>query len=197
VDGATGYLVYAKKGENGTWTKLGTTTSLTYTDKNVKTGVYIYYRVKAYKIKADGSTIYGKYKETPYGTIWYYEPNCTITYADSDYYGTTQVFAYGIKNNGKKTLRIYSNNSLVSDGNDDSYNSYLTLVDVNTYEDVAYVDIGPGDYEVILFRTKYGTDSRYTGETKVYFKAKFDGIHYMMCLCENEGASYWLDPDYQ
>ena len=194
VDGATGYIVYYKKGEKGTWTKLGTTSSLTYTHKNVSTGTFYFYRVKAYKIKADGSTIYGKYRATANGNMWYNYPELSIAYSEE--YGETQVFVYGLQNNGKKTIRIYSNKAEVVDAASDSYNSLLTLVDVDTYEDVAYVDIGPGESTVIAFRTKYGDNSRYNPNSKVYFKAKFDGVHYVFCLCEDEGAGFWEDPDY-
>lgn len=48
VSGASGYAVYRKTGSAG-WGMIGTTTSTSYTDKNLKTGTVYYYTVRAYK----------------------------------------------------------------------------------------------------------------------------------------------------
>jgi fibronectin type 3 domain-containing protein len=49
VTGATGYIVYRSTSKNGTYTKVGTTTSLKYTDKKgLKKGKTYYYKVRAY-----------------------------------------------------------------------------------------------------------------------------------------------------
>ncbi len=48
VKGAKGYIVYRKANVSSNWTRLGTTTGTSYTDKNVKTGTVYYYTLKAY-----------------------------------------------------------------------------------------------------------------------------------------------------
>ncbi len=59
VDGADGYWVYRGKPEGG-WTKIKTTSSLSYTDGDRESGTEYKYAVKAYK-KVDGKEIYGEY----------------------------------------------------------------------------------------------------------------------------------------
>lgn len=55
VTGAQKYIVYRKVGSATKWTKVKTTTSLSYTDKNVKSGTTYKYMVKA----QDGSIVSG------------------------------------------------------------------------------------------------------------------------------------------
>lgn len=63
VSGATGYYVYRKETVDGSWKKLGKTTSLTYTDKTSrKSDVKYFYTVKAYNSKGTG--LYSKFGES-------------------------------------------------------------------------------------------------------------------------------------
>ncbi len=48
VAGATKYNVYRRQGGYSTWTLVGTTTGTTLLDKNVKSGIYYVYSVRAY-----------------------------------------------------------------------------------------------------------------------------------------------------
>ena len=48
VDSATKYVVYRRQGGSNTWVNIGTTTGNTLFDKNVKSGVYYVYSVRAY-----------------------------------------------------------------------------------------------------------------------------------------------------
>ncbi len=48
VDGAVKYNVYRRQGGYNTWTLVGTTTGNTLLDKNVKSGIYYVYSVRAY-----------------------------------------------------------------------------------------------------------------------------------------------------
>ncbi len=67
VSGATGYAVYRKKGSDGTWKLIGTTTSTTYTDTStLKNHNTYYYTVRAYKGKTATSDA-NKYKATKWG----------------------------------------------------------------------------------------------------------------------------------
>lgn len=60
VTGATGYVVYMKNSD-GSYKKLGSTKSTSYTKKSLKSGKKYYFRVRAYKT-VDGKNIYGSYK---------------------------------------------------------------------------------------------------------------------------------------
>ncbi len=48
VDGAVKYILYRRQGGYNTWTLIGTTTGTTLLDKNVKSGIYYVYSVRAY-----------------------------------------------------------------------------------------------------------------------------------------------------
>ncbi len=48
VSGATKYIVYRRQGGYNTWVNVGTTTGNTLLDKNVKSGIYYVYSVRAY-----------------------------------------------------------------------------------------------------------------------------------------------------
>jgi len=63
VSGANGYQIYRAATQNGTYTKVGTTTknaSVTFTDKTAKTNKSYYYKVRAYR-KVGDKNVYGNY----------------------------------------------------------------------------------------------------------------------------------------
>jgi len=57
VEDAVSYQVYRSTAKDGTYTRLGTTTELTYTNGSAETGVKYYYKIKA--VLADGSSVFG------------------------------------------------------------------------------------------------------------------------------------------
>jgi hypothetical protein len=63
TSGATGYEIYRSAKKNGTYKKIATVKSCSYTDKNRKKNTTYYYKVRAYK-KSDGNKIYGKFSGT-------------------------------------------------------------------------------------------------------------------------------------
>jgi fibronectin type 3 domain-containing protein len=81
VEGATKYNVYRRQGGYSTWTLVGTTTGNTLLDKNVKSGVYYCYSVRAYNangaysdyVSANTST--RKFMDTPKLTTIYNHVN--------------------------------------------------------------------------------------------------------------------------
>ena len=81
VEGATKYNVYRRQGGYKTWTLVGTTTGNTLLDKNVKSGVYYCYSVRAYNslgkysdfVQANTQT--RKYMATPKLTTIYNHVN--------------------------------------------------------------------------------------------------------------------------
>ena len=56
VDGATGYEVYRATQETGSYTKMYTTTSTSYTNTSAKAGARYYYKVKAVSSKSTAAT---------------------------------------------------------------------------------------------------------------------------------------------
>ncbi len=81
VAGATKYVVYRRQGGYKTWVNVGTTTGTTLLDKNVKSGIYYVYSVRAYN--SDGqysdfvtaNTQTRKYMATPKLTTIYNHQN--------------------------------------------------------------------------------------------------------------------------
>ena len=69
VNGAKSYNVYRKTTKNGSWVKIASTTSTSYTDKNVKSGSNYFYTVKAYNANITSSFVTSgiatKYLSTP------------------------------------------------------------------------------------------------------------------------------------
>ena len=64
VNGATGYIVYAKK--NGKYAKLGVTAATSYTDKAALDNDYNFYFVYAYKKDSAGKIVVGKCQKYAY-----------------------------------------------------------------------------------------------------------------------------------
>lgn len=69
VKGAKEYYVYRKTSKNGSWTRLGSTQSTSYTDKNVKSGTTYYYTAKAVSGKSvssyNSTGLAGKFLSAP------------------------------------------------------------------------------------------------------------------------------------
>lgn len=60
VNGAKGYQVYRATSKSGTYSKIKTTTSTSYTNTSLIVGKTYYYKVRAYRV-VNGSTKYGSY----------------------------------------------------------------------------------------------------------------------------------------
>ena len=58
VTGAEKYYVYRATSKSGTYTKIGSTTSVSYTDKTAKAGKTYYYKVKAINTKSAANSAY-------------------------------------------------------------------------------------------------------------------------------------------
>lgn len=81
VDGAVKYNIYRRQGGQSSFTYIGTTTGATFTDKNVKSGTYYVYSVRAYNSEGgysayiSGNTSTRKYMATPKLTTIYNHQN--------------------------------------------------------------------------------------------------------------------------
>lgn len=57
VEGVTNYLIDCATPKNGTYGKIKTSTSTSYTDKSLTKGKTYYYKVKGYKLYKSGTEI--------------------------------------------------------------------------------------------------------------------------------------------
>ncbi|MFB7141327.1 fibronectin type III domain-containing protein [Gottfriedia sp. NPDC056225] len=60
VSGASGYEVYRSTSSNGTYSRVGTITSTSYTNSSLTTNKTYYYKVKSYRV-VSGKKVYGNY----------------------------------------------------------------------------------------------------------------------------------------
>ena len=63
IPGATGYSLYYKTSKNGAWqyaAHIGNGSTTSYTDKGLKKGQTVYYRMRAYR-KVSGKQVFGGY----------------------------------------------------------------------------------------------------------------------------------------
>ena len=194
VDEATGYEVYYKKGENGTWTKLKDVTGTTKKHK-VSTGSYYYYRVRAYKEKADGSKVFSSYKPTATGMINYYDPAFSVTYSKK--YGTTKAFAYGVTNTGNRKLIFYSKGAKVNNSGPTYYDCNLKLVKINDDGSAEYassITVKPGETKTVAFVVDNDNKTTvYKEDSELYCRLKCDGMYYKVTFCVKKGTTYKLE----
>lgn len=61
VPGAEMYQIYCKEGKDGTYKKIKTTSSLSYTHKKLDKGTKYYYKVRAYRKNSEGEKSYSSY----------------------------------------------------------------------------------------------------------------------------------------
>ena len=97
VKGVSGYIVYRKTDGASGWTRLGTTTSTSYTDKNVKSGKVYYYTIKAYK-----GNSYSGYNKTGWAGVILKTPTVKIANV------STGINVSWSKVSGAKGYTVYS-----------------------------------------------------------------------------------------
>ena len=187
---ASGYEVYFKKGNNGSWKKAGATTGLSYTHK-VGHGAWYYYKVRAYQNLADGSRIYGKFSKED-KMLQYYNPNFRVFMSSSTDYSTSCV-VLGITNNGVSTLRIYSEGACLRDYDSSGYDRQLYLTKTSggraSLEKAKYIDIKPGQTDLIAFEV-IGNNTWYDKKTRVYYAFRYDGVDYVASSSSYYGTHY-------
>ena len=180
VSGATGYQVCYKKGENGKWVSIGNTTSRSY-QMNVVHGVTYYFCVRAYKQKKDGSKIYSSYSSSSKGLMVSYMPNYNLEMPWG--YGSFYYIIGQVQNNGKLSIRIYSEGASLKDNEYDYYNRKVELLDEDAYyrgkiRSVSYVDILPGDTKDIVFCV-IGDETWYDSKTTISYNLFYDNKYYV------------------
>ncbi len=198
VTGATGYQVYyrVEKGSSvSAWKSAGTTTAKSMKIK-VKHGKTTYYsfKVRAYKKRADGSTIYSKFSSPTHGLSLYARPDVITVMSDETKSSTTYVLA-GVANNGNYTLRIYSKNAMLIDNDYSSYDRNLKLVDTDALKKgvtryISYVDIPAGTSKVLAFVVASDKATWYDEKSTLSFRALYDGAKYTYRLSNYYGTRY-------
>lgn len=79
VDGATGYEIYRATSEKGTYTKIATTTSLSYVDNSKIFNKKYYYKVRAYTV-VNGTKLYSSYSTIKNLTVLAPAPTVKTSY---------------------------------------------------------------------------------------------------------------------
>ncbi|MDD3174631.1 MAG: fibronectin type III domain-containing protein, partial [Herbinix sp.] len=155
VSGASGYELYRSTSSNGTYSKVKTTSSISYTNTNLKTGNTYYYKVRAYKT-ISSKNIYGKFStissvkpipSTPSDLKASYESDRSIKIS----WGTIK---------GASGYRIYRATSYSGDY------SYLKTTTSTSYLDTEIINGSTYYYKVRAFHTE-GTVKVYSKYTKV------------------------------
>lgn len=191
VNGATGYQVYYKIGEDGSWDRADTVTGTSY-NHSVTHGVYYYYKVRAI-YQNDGVTSYGPFVEADEGWINFYYPNIDI-WMSSTRDSSTSVFMVYVTNNGVAPIYFYSDGAKSYDWDYSTYNRDLTMYDYNYYNTygsfrtASYTCIQPGESGWVLLISD--TNTWYDYKTRVYMQAYYDGMWY------DTYSSYYLGFNY-
>lgn len=187
VTGATGYEIYYRVGESGSWKKEGEVTGKTsYITKKVNHGKYYYYKVRAV-YKKDGTTTKGSFGNIE-NRMHYYYPNVE-SYMSSKSNSSCGAVAVGLINNGVGTIRVYSDGARLIDADYSSFDRDLRLCDNDAYL-CDYVDIPAGESYVFGFYIE-GDRTWYDSRTKVKFRIRYDGMKYWCYVSNKYGFSYY------
>lgn len=194
VSGTTGYEVYYKRGESGSWTKIATVGKVTtYKTGTVPHGVYCYYKVRP--IYRNGSYVSkGAFSNTD-NTMWYYEPNID-TFMSDDWDSDCNAVAMILTNNGVGKVRVYSAGAKLIDSDTDMFDRKVRLY--NVYDDDvyyrSYIDIAADSSDVFGWSV-IGDSTWYDEETEIKFKIRYDGVYYWCYASRYYGFNYYKIED--
>ncbi|UEL47597.1 fibronectin type III domain-containing protein [Terrisporobacter hibernicus] len=104
VSEADGYEVYKATSKTGTYSKVKTTSSLSYINTSLTTGKTYYYKVRTYRV-VNGKKIYSSYSNTVSAKPVLKTPNVTLKA------GSKKITIKWIKINGAKGYKIYRSTS--------------------------------------------------------------------------------------
>lgn len=188
VTGATGYQIYRKLGNGGTWKRMATVGNVTQYTGKVPHGYYIYWRIRPI-YKYDGVTTYGPYSNGNDEWIIYYDPNYSV-FMSSDTDVSTSVIVMAVTNDGVGNMRIFSKNAYYSQPGYSSYDRDVYMIDTNALENgnikkINYVDVKPGETEFICFIVD-GDPTWYDEYGVLWYDFRYDGINY-----EGYSSSYY------
>lgn len=172
VTGATGYQVYKKVGDNGSWTRVATTSKLSY-NTEVPHGKWHYWKVRPI-FKNDGKITYGPFSEVK-NYINYWNPNYNV-WQSSEWDSSVGSIFINVTNNGKYTMRIYSDGAWYNDSSS-VFDRDLKLIDTTTFSRISYIDIPAGETVWVGFDV-VGDNTFYDPDSYVNFKFRYDGAKF-------------------
>ena len=195
VTGADGYQIYYQVEQNSklsAWKLAGKTTGNSLEVK-VKHGknIFYFFRMRAYKKRADGTVIYSRYSAETDGTALYYNPDFA-TFMLSDAKSSTNFVLIRITNNGKFNLRVYSSRAKLLDHDYDSYDRDLQLID-SDLNAISYVDIPAGEAVLVSFMVKSGGPTWYDKKTDIRYRFRYDGGMYYAYSSAYYGTNYYAE----
>ncbi|MBQ6601487.1 MAG: hypothetical protein IIX36_07560 [Clostridia bacterium] len=191
---ATHYILYRKIGTNGSWKAVTNTPFAAHHNapepnrEILKTGTTYYYKVRGLTNRGT-HIIYGPYSKTVSVTLKY-NPDVQVILSAKKTDGSTK-FPVTIKNNGTKTLRIYSDAFMNHSQDGVSLNSgriYSYIPD--------YVDIPAKSSATVYFMSDTGTNGKkiaYSPECVICFKFKYNGVEYYSSYSYVHGKSFYLN----
>ena len=171
--GVSGYQVCFKKG-SGSWALFKTTTA-TEVSRRIAHGSYYYYRVRAYKEKADGSRIFSNYSD-PDSMMIYFDPDYGVAMS-AQTVTSTDTMRMTVYNYAAEPLTIYSTNARSIDPGQSAQSRNLTLVDASTMKAVSSVTIAGNSNKAVYFKVK-GSNARYYKKTILHYEFTYDGMRY-------------------
>ena len=187
VTGATGYQLYRKIGDDGSWklvTTLGSSTT-SYTHKNVTKGEYYYYRVRAI-YKTNGVTSYGPFKASGSKVIHSDPPKAMATMTATTALNTRSVAVF-LYNQGDSPLKVYCNTGRWLATNS-TLNRDITVSAFAT-EGITvsskYITIAPGKGTSLIITAKSSTN--YNKYTKICMLMNYEGVDYTT-YCSSTGG---------
>ena len=188
VSGATNYKVYRATSKNGDYKLLTTTKSNSYTDKSVTKRKTYYYKIVA--SRTVGKNVYNSASSAIVSGITkvILKPDIYIWATDETYQSTNGV-AFYLENHGSKPIKILSTGALIDDDYED-FDRLLQLIDIDTFEDLIWHEIGAnGYYDYVAFRV-IGSNTWYDQYSTICFEFTYDGVEYTGFVSNFYGFTY-------
>lgn len=126
----------------------------------------------------------------------YEEPSYSVFLSSKTNYSCSIVPAI-VTNNGSKSMKVYSEGSMLLNTDIESTNRLLNLIDTeelineNNVEYIDYVYIKPGESKTVGFVVK-GDDTYYDDESFLCFLFDYDGNRYLNLASSYHGTVYEL-----
>ena len=188
VSGATSYKVYRSTSKNGKYTLLTTTKNASYTDKKVTKEKTYYYKLVA--TRTVGKNVYNSADSAIVSGITILRPNLSVWTSDETFYPIDNHVIY-IENHGSKPVRIKSTGAII-DADFESYDRLLQLIDIDTYEDLEWHQIGSNNYDFVGYRV-IDSGTWYDNRTTICFEFTYDGVDYLGFVSNATGFTYIKD----
>ncbi|KMY42847.1 hypothetical protein AC622_00055 [Bacillus sp. FJAT-27916] len=187
VSGANEYRVYRSSSKNGDYKVVKSTTDKSYTDKSVKKRVTYYYKIAAIR-KVGKNTYAGPASTITSGiTRTVEKPNFSV-WTSSETDSSTYAVLLHIENYGSKPLRILSDGALIDNEYED-FDRPLQQIDVDTIEDLEWLEIGAKSDSFIGYRV-IGGPTWYDRKSTIIYEFKYDGIEYYGYASSYYGSYY-------